>query len=131
MEEKQIRLDVTLPPKLAKLHVDKDKLAATLVNLLSNATKYTPRGGEVALRTKVSEQALVIEVIDSGYGISADELPKVFDKFFRSADPRVQEESGSGLGLSLAREVARLHGGNLRVNSELDKGTTFTLTLPL
>jgi len=131
MDEKQIRLDTTLPPKLAKLHVDKDKLAATLVNLLSNATKYTPQGGEVALRTKVTEQALVIEVIDSGYGISADELPKVFDKFFRSADPRVQQEAGSGLGLSLAREVARLHGGNLRVNSELEKGTTFTLTLPL
>ena len=55
----------------------------------------------------------------------------MFDKFFRSADPRVQQEAGSGLGLSLAREVARLHRGNLRVDSELDKGTTFTLTLPL
>jgi len=74
---------------------------------------------------------LMIEVEDNGIGISAGELPKVFDKFFRSSDPRVQQQSGSGLGLSLAQEVARLHGGKIHLHSELNKGSRFTLILPI
>ncbi|MCR4411424.1 MAG: ATP-binding protein, partial [Thermoguttaceae bacterium] len=63
--------------------------------------------------------------------ISPSELPRIFDKFFRSSDPRVQEQTGSGLGLSLAQEVVRLHGGKIQVHSELNKGTRFTVTLPM
>ena len=80
---------------------------------------------------RVTQNELEVEVADTGYGIGKEELSKVFDKFFRSEDPRIQGETGSGLGLSLAWEVARLHGGNLSVESELNKGTTFTITLPL
>jgi two-component system phosphate regulon sensor histidine kinase PhoR len=129
-EQKQIRLHTSFPAKLPKLRVDKDKLAATLVNLLGNATKYTPPGGAVAFRALVKDGSLQIEVEDTGIGIAADELPKIYDKFFRSADPRVREETGTGLGLSLAQEVVRLHGGKLHVQSELNKGTRFTVTLP-
>jgi signal transduction histidine kinase len=70
-------------------------------------------------------------VEDTGVGISPEDLPKVFDKFFRSDDPRVQAEVGTGLGLSLAREVVRMHGGEITVESEIDKGSTFTMALPL
>ena len=129
-EQKQIRLHTSFPAKLPKLRVDKDKLAATLVNLLGNATKYTPPGGAVAFRALHKDGALQIEVEDTGIGIAADELPKIYDKFFRSSDPRVREETGTGLGLSLAQEVIRLHGGKLHVQSELNKGTRFTVTLP-
>jgi len=131
MDQKHISFDKALPAKLSNVHVDKDKIAAALVNLLGNAAKYTPNGGHVSLRSRVTETALVIEISDTGYGITEDELPMVFEKFFRSEDPRVQREAGTGLGLSLAHEVARLHGGNLTVRSELDKGTTLTMTLPL
>jgi two-component system phosphate regulon sensor histidine kinase PhoR len=129
-EQKQIRLHTSFPAKLPKMRVDKDKLAATLVNLLGNATKYTPPGGAVAFRALVKDGSLQIEVEDTGIGIAAEELPKIYDKFFRSSDPRVREQTGTGLGLSLAQEVIRLHGGKLHVQSELNKGTRFTVTLP-
>ena len=131
MQQKQITLRCALPEKLPKLKVDKDKIVATLVNLLGNAAKYTPEGGQVQLKVQVKENALQIEVEDSGYGISAEDLPRLFDKFFRSSDPRVQKQSGSGLGLSLVQEVVRLHGGKIGVQSELNKGTRFTLTMPM
>jgi signal transduction histidine kinase len=101
------------------------------VNLLGNAAKYTPEKGYVQLKVEVRSDALVVEVEDSGIGISAADLPKVFDKFFRSPDPRVQQETGSGLGLSLVQEVVRLHGGKLQVHSELNKGSRFIMTLPV
>jgi len=131
MERKQIALEVQVPARLPELVVDKDKLTVALVNLLGNAAKYTPEGGRVRFHVEVSASAMRIDVEDTGIGIAADELSKVCDKFFRSADPRVHEETGSGLGLSITSEIVRLHGGKLTVNSELDKGSTFTVTLPL
>lgn len=131
MTQKNIRLNHSFPAKLPKLKVDKDKLAATLVNLLGNAAKYTPEGGTVTFRASTNDDTLHLDVEDTGFGISAEELPRIFDKFFRSSDERVQGQTGTGLGLSLAQEVARLHGGNLTVQSELNKGSKFTITLPM
>ncbi|MGQ9574691.1 MAG: ATP-binding protein [Thermoguttaceae bacterium] len=131
MAQKKITLRCVLPEKLPKTHLDKDKIMATLVNLLGNAAKYTPEGGQVQFRAQLKEDTLQLEVEDSGIGISAAELPKIFDKFFRSSDPRVQQQPGSGLGLSLAQEVVRLHGGKIHVHSELNKGSRFTVTLPI
>ncbi len=131
MERKQIRFETALSPKLPKLMVDKDKIAAALVNLLGNATKYTPDNGRVKLDVDADAGTIRFRVEDSGIGISAEELPKVFDKFFRSEDARVQAITGSGLGLAFTQEVARLHGGRVLVQSELGKGSQFTLTLPV
>jgi signal transduction histidine kinase len=83
------------------------------------------------MKVKVEDGRLRIAVEDTGHGISPEDLPRLFDKFFRSEDPRVQAETGTGLGLSLAREVVRMHGGEITVESELDKGSTFTVSLPL
>ena len=102
-----------------------------LQNLVSNAIKYTPESGRVAFRVHATDQSLEISVEDSGVGISEQELPHVFDKFFRSSDPRVQEQKGTGLGLALVQEVVRLHGGRVTVESEIDKGSTFQIVLPL
>lgn len=131
MDQKGITFERALPEKIPDLKIDKDKIAVTLVNLLGNAAKYTPSGGRVGLSVEVGGNQIHVHVEDSGYGIAVEELNKIFDKFFRSSDPRVQEETGSGLGLSLAHEVVRLHGGRLAVHSELDKGSKFTMTLPL
>jgi two-component system phosphate regulon sensor histidine kinase PhoR len=130
-DEKQLSLEVVLPEKLPEPELDKDKMAAVLVNLLGNAVKYTPEGGRIAFRVNVTDQQLEISIEDTGVGIAPDELSKVFDKFFRSADPRVQEQTGTGLGLALAQEVVRLHGGRIDVESEINKGSTFSVTLPL
>jgi signal transduction histidine kinase len=130
IEEKQLELEVALPEKFPEPKLDKDKMATVLVNLLGNAVKYTPSGGRVAFRVNFTDQEIEISVADTGVGIAPHELPKVFDKFFRSDDPRVQEQTGTGLGLALAQEVVRLHGGRLTVESELNKGSTFTVFLP-
>lgn len=130
-QQKQLRFETKLPPKLPKVRADKDKLAAAIVNLLGNAIKYTPAGGWVKLQVEADAAHLRFVVEDSGIGIAADELPKLWQKFFRSRDSRVQELTGSGLGLAFTQEVARLHGGTLSVSSELNKGSQFTLSLPL
>ena len=130
MQQKNITFFAELPEKMRELRLDKDKFIAVLVNLLGNAAKYTPAGGRVTLRVRLDDVHLEVAVEDSGVGIAAEELPKVFEKFFRSADPRVQDETGTGLGLSLANEVVRMHGGEITVKSELNQGSTFTVTIP-
>jgi two-component system phosphate regulon sensor histidine kinase PhoR len=129
--EKQLELEVVLPEKLPEPELDKDRIAAVLVNLLGNAVKYTPEGGRVTFRVNVKDQQIAISVEDSGVGIAEDEVGKVFEKFFRSSDPRVQAQTGTGLGLALAQEVVRLHGGKITVESEINKGSTFSVMLPM
>jgi two-component system phosphate regulon sensor histidine kinase PhoR len=130
MDEKKQTFEVVLPEKLPEPELDKDKIAAVLVNLLGNAVKYTPEGGRVTFRVNVTDRQIELSVEDTGVGIAPDEVGKVFDKFFRSQDPRVQQETGTGLGLALAQEVVRLHGGQITVESELNKGSTFSVLLP-
>lgn len=131
MAQKEIVLDARLPDKLPELVVDKDKFSVALVNLLGNAAKYTPQGGRVTFAVEVRNGQFLVHVEDTGIGISVEDQAKLFDKFYRSSDPRVQQVAGSGLGLSLTHEIVRLHGGKLSVQSELDKGSRFTMTLPL
>ena len=131
MQKKSIDFQTSLAPKLPELQLDKDKIIAVIVNVVGNAAKYTAEGGRVSLKVKADDGFLRIAVEDTGVGIAENELERVFDKFFRSDDPRVQAEVGSGLGLSLAREVVRMHGGEITVESELNQGSTFTILLPL
>ena len=131
MDGKGVTFENVFPAKWPKLHLDKDMIATSLINMLGNAVKYTPPGGNVALRVMADQSNLTIAVEDTGVGISPEELPRVFNKFFRSVDPRVQQESGSGLGLCLVKEVVHMHGGTVDVKSELNAGTRFTITLPI
>lgn len=129
--EKNLTLDVAFPEKMPEPELDKDKIAAVLVNLLGNAVKYTPEGGRVTFRVNITDRLIDMSIEDTGVGIAQEELSKVFEKFFRSQDPRVQEQTGTGLGLALAQEVVRLHGGKIELESELNKGSTFSVLLPL
>ncbi|MEZ6090880.1 MAG: ATP-binding protein [Pirellulaceae bacterium] len=130
LEKKHQHLEVDISPKLPIYVGDKDKLQAAIINLLGNAVKYTPDEGEVRLRASCTEEGLCIEVQDTGIGISADDIDKVFDKFYRATDTRVANETGNGLGLAFAREIVRRHGGDLTVQSELNSGSTFVMLLP-
>jgi len=129
--DKKITMKFIRPPKLPKLQGDRDKIALSLHNLLANALKYTPAGGEVTVAIDVRGNQLVIDVADTGIGIKPEDAEHVFDKFYRSADPRVEKITGTGLGLTLAREVIRLHGGDVTLQSELNRGSTFTATFPV
>jgi signal transduction histidine kinase len=129
--EKKITLKFIHPPKLPKLQGDRDKINLALHNLLGNALKYTPAEGQVTVSIDVRNGQLIIDVIDTGIGIKPEEAEKIFDKFYRSEDPRVEKITGTGLGLTLAREVVRLHGGDVTLQSELNRGSTFTATFPI
>ncbi len=131
MDQKQITFDVKLPPKFPALRLDKDKFESAMVNLLGNAAKYTPSGGTVRFDVQYRGQGLEFSVADSGIGIAKDEQARVFEKFFRSSDSRVRDIHGNGLGLTFTQEVVQSHGGLLTLESELNKGTTFTVTLPI
>jgi len=130
-KEKEQVLSFELPPKLPVVQADRDKLVLALHNVVGNSIKYTPKGGRVVVSISADSKRVMVEVSDTGIGIKAEEQELIFDKFYRSNDPRVGKITGSGLGLALAREVARHHGGDLTVQSAIDKGSTFTLTLPI
>ncbi|MEO0629380.1 MAG: ATP-binding protein [Planctomycetota bacterium] len=128
---KVIGLTLDAPPKLPMLRGDRDHIELVIQNLVGNAIKYTPEGGTVLIRADASEHEFSLEVIDSGIGIAPEETNLVFDTFYRSDDVRVHDTEGSGLGLSLAREIARQHGGDITLESELNRGSTFTFRMPI
>jgi signal transduction histidine kinase len=107
-------------------------LRDALSNLVSNAVKYTPNGGQITVWAEpgVERGTVVLGVRDSGIGLSAEDQERLFTKFFRSSDARVQRERGSGLGLALTQTMMRRMGGRIDVESTLGQGTTFRLTLP-
>ena len=110
---------------------DRERIAQVLVNLLSNAIKYSPESAAVHIDTRISGGTLQIIVQDFGIGMSTDTLEKVFDRFYRSNDPLVSQRPGLGLGLYIAADIVRRHGGSIIVNSEKGKGSVFTVTLPM
>ena len=130
-QEKNITLDFDLPPKLPIIQADREKLGLALHNVLGNALKYTLPGGRVVVKVDTADDGLVVEVADDGIGIGEADLPRIFEKFYRAKDPKVADITGSGIGLALAREVVRLHGGDIQVESQIEKGSTFSVTLPV
>ncbi len=128
--EKDIALKFDLPPKLPVIYADRDKIIMALHNLVGNAIKYTPEHGEVTVVADVMEGQVHIAVQDTGIGIRPEEQERIFEKFYRADDARVAGETGTGLGLALARNVIRMHGGDITVESAVDEGSVFHLTLP-
>ena len=128
-ERKAITFEVSLPPTTVEVFADPPQLEKVIVNLLSNALKFTPEGGAVRV-TVAADGAAHVAVRDSGPGIPPDDLPQIFDRFYQVNEP-AQTRLGTGIGLALAKEIMDLHGGTLAVESEKGFGSTFTLTLPL
>ena len=129
--QREIRLTFDLPPKMPVVQGDRDKLVLLLHNLVGNALKYTPAGGAVTVALREEAGNLRVDVTDNGIGIGEDEQELVFEKFYRAKDRRIAGIAGSGIGLALARQVARLHGGDITVKSQIDKGSTFSLSVPV
>lgn len=129
-EEKTIRLVPELSDLYLAVHADRDLLGQAVINLLSNAVKYTPPGGEVRLRSRLTGERCVIEVKDTGMGIPTENLPRLFERFYRV--PRNNSAAtGTGLGLALVKYIVTdLHNGSITVQTEVDSGSTFTISLP-
>lgn len=128
--EKRIEFELKIPEKLPQINADKSKLEQVILNLLANAITNTPEKGKITLVSSLWDGGnLKIEVIDTGAGISAEDLPRIFERFYRADKSR--SGSGTGLGLPIAREIVRTHDGEIKVQSELGKGTNFTIVIPL
>lgn len=129
--DRSIDLTAELPEGPVRAFIDGDRMQQVLHNLLENAIRYTVEEGRVRVRLRSTPKEATIEVVDSGIGIPARDLPHVFERFFRSDRARRAYPGGSGLGLSIARWIVDAHKGNLEVESQLDVGTTFRVKLPL
>jgi len=130
-KSKSIGITCSLPDDIPDADLDKELIRVVVMNLLGNAIKYTDPGGDVILSGEVDAAEIRVQVVDTGWGIPPDEQDKVFDKFYRGKRTGKEKVTGNGLGLALAREIACLHGGDLRLESQEGKGSKFTLHLPL
>lgn len=119
-----------LPSSSVWLQAEPDLLRQAIVNLLSNALRYTPAGGTVALRVVQQPRWVVIEVKDSGIGIAPEDVPHLFDRFYRADPVRSRQTGGFGLGLAIARQVVDAHAGHITVTSTVGQGSTFAIHLP-
>jgi PAS domain S-box-containing protein len=127
---KQITIAVTLDTSTVQIEADTSELQRAFTNLVQNAIKYTPDGGNVRIGTQHNNGSVFVEIADTGIGISAEDLPRIFDRFYR-ADNAKDFEKGTGLGLAITKRIIELHAGTVVAVSQLGSGTTFKVQLPL
>jgi signal transduction histidine kinase len=136
------RLVIDVPPRLPPVYVDRDKVKQVMINLITNAVKYSPRGGEVALVVSEAQRDklppdhpegrfVIVGVRDQGIGIAAEDLPRIWERFYRVDNTNTRRIGGTGLGLAITKALVELHGGRIWVDSQVGKGSTFFFTLPV
>jgi PAS domain S-box-containing protein len=130
-QDKNITLQVTMQDHLPLMNGNKSSMEAMCINLIMNAIKYTPSGGQVNIDLSKNGQCIQLKVSDNGIGIEEKDIPHIFNKFYRERSERTKHISGTGLGLSIVKGVVDAHSGSINVESEVEKGTTFTVLLPL
>jgi signal transduction histidine kinase len=140
IEEKSQKLTIQLPQELSKMWADRSRVVQILTNLISNATKYTQASGEILVLAETCDnqwdpngaaRVVHVWVKDNGIGIGPEDQKKIFQKFFRSEDPKTREATGTGLGLNITRSLVEMQGGRIWFVSEFRQGTTFHFTLPI
>jgi len=130
-EKLGVALQTRITPDLPFVHVDEERMVQVLGNLVSNALRYTPNGGQITLEAWRSGDSVLLSVQDTGIGITSEDLARIFERFYRADQARQQSEGKSGLGLSIARSIIKAHGGTIVVESEMGRGTKFTIALPV
>ena len=130
LAEKQLKVVVDLSPDARTIRADETRLQEVVYNLLDNAVKYSRENGEVRLRAAQRGPEMVLSVADNGIGIGKNDLPRIFERFYRVDKARSRELGGTGLGLAIVKHIAQLHGGRVEAESELGRGTTIRVILP-
>lgn len=130
-QKKNIMIDVFLPLDLPPVLADQKALYEVFSNLLNNAVKYTKEHGAINVSAKPKRDFIEIDVLDTGIGIASKDLPKIFNEFYRTPNAKSYEIEGTGLGLAIVKEIVEAHQGNLKVKTELGKGSNFTVLLPI
>ena len=131
LEDKQLKVIVDLSPGAQTIRADETRLQEVLYNLLDNAVKYSHEHGEVLLRAARHDSEMLLSVTDNGIGIGKDDLPRIFERFYRADKARSRELGGTGLGLAIVKHIVQLHGGRVEAESELGRGTTIRVVLPV
>lgn len=129
--ESELELIETIANDLPRIVVDRRAIRQALLNIISNAIKFTPAGGKVSIFASANENSLLIGITDTGIGIAEKDLPRLGNPFEQAGNAYSRSQPGTGLGLAITKQLIELHGGNLRIESELGSGTTVTITLPL
>ena len=129
-EKNGVELLFELADNLPEAEFDRDRIIQVIINLIGNAIKFSPKGGQTCLNVQHRDEELVISVSDTGVGIPKKELPKIFERFYRAEQQR-EEVQGTGLGLSIVHKIVMRHGGRIEAESEVGQGSTFTVFLPL
>jgi two-component system phosphate regulon sensor histidine kinase PhoR len=129
---KQISIVVDIQPKLSPIRADRTRLQEALYNLLDNAVKYSREQGEIRVSARQSDSEIELSVSDKGIGIAKEDLPRIFERFYRADKARSPDKvRGTGLGLAIVKHIAQLHGGRVEAESEVEKGTTIRVLLPV
>lgn len=130
---KSVNIERKIAREIPQVNMDSDRIIQVLTNLIGNAIKFVPKSGQIVVEAKLATAGSEVEVSvqDNGIGISPENLPRVFDKFYQVGERASQDISGTGIGLSISREIVELHGGKIRAESEKGRGARFTFTLPL
>jgi signal transduction histidine kinase len=132
MRDKGLRFEQEIPPDLPRIAGDGDRLAQVFTNLLDNAVKHTPAGGTITLYAHTVQNGIAVTVQDTGEGIPANDLPRIFERFYQvDKSRRNDRRSGMGLGLAIVRQIIEAHGGTIQVASQVGQGSLFTVWLPL
>jgi signal transduction histidine kinase len=131
-ENAGVKAEHSMPDQPVRLAVDRHRIREMLLNMVTNAIKYTPQGGTIALALEEQDDAVIFTVRDSGIGIAAGDVPHIFDRFWRAdqARTRTGERPGTGLGLAITKWIAEAHGGTIAVQSRPGRGSIFTVRLP-
>ena len=130
-ERKGMKVNINIPDNLANVWVDREMMGEVILNLFSNAVKYSPDGKTINIEIEDKDDEQLVRIADQGYGIPEKSLNKIFEKFYRVTDNEyIQEINGSGLGLSLVKEIIELHDGSIWVESKIGEGSTFTFSIP-
>ncbi|MCY7153316.1 cell wall metabolism sensor histidine kinase VicK [Streptococcus mitis] len=129
-EEKKYELVRDYPITSVWIEIDTDKMTQVIDNILNNAIKYSPDGGKIKVRMKTTDDQMILSISDQGLGIPKQDLPKIFDRFYRVDRARSRAQGGTGLGLAIAKEIIKQHNGFIWAKSEYGKGSTFTIVLP-
>lgn len=129
-KEKKYELVRDYPINSIWMEIDTDKMTQVVDNILNNAIKYSPDGGKITVRMKTTEDQMILSISDHGLGIPKQDLPRIFDRFYRVDRARSRAQGGTGLGLSIAKEIIKQHKGFIWAKSEYGKGSTFTIVLP-
>ncbi|RSJ69118.1 Sensor histidine kinase YycG [Streptococcus oralis] len=129
-EEKKYELVRDYPINSVWIEIDTDKMTQVIDNILNNAIKYSPDGGKITVSMKTTEDQMILSIKDQGLGIPKQDLPKIFDRFYRVDRARSRAQGGTGLGLAIAKEIIKQHNGFIWAKSEYGKGSTFTIVLP-